>query len=171
MNIIIRHAEADDYQALTEVFKQPGVIYGTLRLPFPSSELWRERLNNKQPGSYSLVACVEERVVASLGLVSQQNQRLHHIGDIGMAVHDEWQGKGVGSALLAAATDMADNWLGLLRLELTVYTDNEAAITLYQKYGFEIEGTLRRAAFRAGEYVDCYCMARLHQRLVLDKAG
>jgi putative acetyltransferase len=60
-----------------------------------------------------------------------------------MGVRDDWQGKGVGSALMRAALDLADNWLGLRRLELNVHADNERAIALYRKFGFEIEGTHR----------------------------
>jgi putative acetyltransferase len=41
-----------------------------------------------------------------------------------------------------------------------VYTDNEPAVRLYKKFGFEIEGTLKKYAYRDGEYVDVYAMAR-----------
>ena len=51
---------------------------------------------------------------------------------------------------MQAALDLADNWLNLTRLELEVYTDNEAAIQLYKKFGFTIEGTLAQYAFRMG---------------------
>jgi putative acetyltransferase len=51
----------------------------------------------------------------------------------------------------------------LTRLDLQVYTDNAAAIHLYEKYDFEIEGTLRRFAFRDGKYVDSYMMARVRE--------
>lgn len=78
-----------------------------------------------------------------------------------MAVHDDWQGKGCGTALLAAALDIADNWMDLRRIELQVFTDNEPAQRLYERSGFEIEGTLKRFAFREGEYADVYAMARL----------
>ncbi|MGB3634406.1 MAG: GNAT family N-acetyltransferase [Rubrobacteraceae bacterium] len=53
-------------------------------------------------------------------------------------MRDDWQGKGVGSALLEAALDLADNWLGVTRVRLQVYTDNKAGITLYERFGFEI---------------------------------
>lgn len=76
-------------------------------------------------------------------------------------MRDDWQGKGVGSALMQAMIDLADKWLNLTRLELTVYTDNEAGIALYKKFGFEIEGTHRKFAFRDGEFVDAYAMARV----------
>ena len=76
-----------------------------------------------------------------------------------MAVRDDWQGRGVGTALMEAALDLADNWLNLARIELNVYTDNEIGIALYERFGFEIEGTHRRYAFRNGVYVDAYSMA------------
>ena len=79
-----------------------------------------------------------------------------------MAVYDEWHHQGVGSALLQAAISLADNWLHLLRLELTVYTDNKVAVRLYRKHGFFIEGTHRAFALRDGKYVDAYAMARIH---------
>jgi putative acetyltransferase len=78
-----------------------------------------------------------------------------------MGVHDDWQGRGVGSALLAACVEMADKWLNLRRLELEVYVDNEPAIRLYERFGFEREGRLREHAFRDGRYVDSFLMARL----------
>jgi putative acetyltransferase len=84
------------------------------------------------------------------------------VGDVGMAVRDDRQGRGVGTALLRAAIELADGWLNYQRLELWVYTDNLAALHLYRKFGFAIEGTCRAYAFRDGTYVDAYAMARLH---------
>jgi len=63
--------------------------------------------------------------------------------------------------LLAAAIDLADNWLNYTRIELTVYTDNDVALALYRKFGFEVEGTLKSYAFRGGRYIDAYTMARI----------
>lgn len=58
--------------------------------------------------------------------------------------------------------ELADNWLGLKRIELNVYTDNAAGVHLYEKYGFVIEGTARRFAVQGGDWVDAHYMARLH---------
>ena len=111
------------------------------------------------------MACVEDEVVGSLGLeTSPTRWRMRHVATIGMAVRDDWQGRGVGTALMEAALDLADNWLGTTRVELTVYTDNAAAIALYEKFGFEIEGTHRHYAFRNGAYADSYSMARILNR-------
>jgi putative acetyltransferase len=161
MEITVRHAEPEDYRALHHIFSGRRAIAGTLQMPFPQVESWRERLAEPPEGS-SLVACVEGEVVGELSLhTSPTRWRMRHVGSIGMAVRDDWQGRGVGTALMEAALDLADNWLNLTRIELRVYTDNAAAIALYEKYGFEVEGTHRRLAFRNGEYVDGYSMARI----------
>ncbi|HET6971680.1 MAG TPA: GNAT family N-acetyltransferase, partial [Phenylobacterium sp.] len=77
------------------------------------------------------------------------------------AVHDAWAGRGVGTALMAAVVDLADNWLQVRRLELSVYADNARAIALYERFGFEREGLNRDYAWRNGAFVDSIAMARL----------
>jgi putative acetyltransferase len=68
---------------------------------------------------------------------------------------------------MSAMVDLADNWLNVSRLELTVYTDNVRAIALYRKFGFAIEGTHKAYALRNGEYVDAHFMARLKAKPVV----
>jgi putative acetyltransferase len=166
VEIHIRSAEPDDYEGFYEVYRRSRAFAGTLQLPFPSKEMWRQRLANPDPGVYNLVAVAEGKVIGSLGLHTSSRPRKKHVGYIGIGVHDEWQGKGVGTALLKAAVEMADHWLNLTRLELEVYTDNEAAIHLYEKFGFELEGTKRKDAFRDGRYVDSHVMARLRPEAI-----
>jgi putative acetyltransferase len=162
----IRRAEVTDYEALLQIFTGPQVIWGTLQLPFPSAELWKKRLADSPEGVFNLVACVGQEVMGHLGLHTFPNwPRRRHVGQVGMAVRDDWQGKGAGSALMQAALDLADKWLNLARLELEVYTDNEPGIRLYKKFGFLVEGTLIQFAFRDGEFVDVYTMARLKPKI------
>jgi L-phenylalanine/L-methionine N-acetyltransferase len=158
--IVIRAREPRDIEALNEIHNCPGVIAGTLQLPYRSLE-WRKEWLAPNANMHHLVAEIEGRVVGSLGLHLATSPRQRHMAGVGMTVHDDFQGQGVGAALLAAILDLADNWLGLRRVELHVYTDNAPAIHLYKKFGFEIEGTARHYAFRAGQYVDAYAMARL----------
>lgn len=163
--ITIRHSTPDDAAALVRIFTGRRALLGTMQIPYTSEEARRKRLSELAPGTYSLVAEVEAEVVGQLTLHTYPNSpRRRHSGDLGMAVHDDWQGQGVGTALMAACLELADNWLNLSRVELTVYTDNEPAIRLYTKFGFEIEGTLRRYGFRDGRFVDAYIMGRLRLR-------
>ena len=76
-------------------------------------------------------------------------------------VRTDCQGQGIGTALLEAVLDLADNWLMLRRVELEVYADNQRAVRLYEKFGFEAEGRRREAAVKNGAYVDLMVMARL----------
>jgi L-phenylalanine/L-methionine N-acetyltransferase len=133
----------------------------TLGLPFSPKGPWRERLKEERDGEVSLVACVGTEVVGHLALYPYPEPRRRHPGHFGMAVRDDWRRQGVGTKLMEAALDLADNWLGLTRLDLRVFAANEAAMGLYRKFGFEVEGTHRRFALRAGEYAGALVMARL----------
>ena len=169
----IRHAEPSDYEAVAATMASPKAYAGTLQLPMPSLERWRERMATPDPNAMFLVAEVREpdvdastfEVVGNLGLDPfGLSRRRRHAMALGMAVRDDWQGRGVGAALMAAAIDRTDNWMHVLRIELTVYTDNEAACALYKRFGFVIEGRHRAYALRDGVYVDAFAMARLHPR-------
>ena len=162
MKIFVRHAEPDDYEAIHRIYTGPRATAGTLQLPLQSVEYVRRRFSESPEGLYHLVACVEGEVVGHLGLETfPARPRRRHVGEIGMAVRDDLQGRGVGTALMEVALGLADNWLNLTRVELTVYVDNAAGVALYRKFGFEVEGTHRRYAFRNGHYVDAHSMGRL----------
>jgi putative acetyltransferase len=155
---MIRASEPEDIPALTEVFNQPRVLWGTMQLPF-TSVAQRSRKYENRPDTH-LVAVIDGKVIGTLGLVLQQGRRAH-AATLGMAVHDAYAGRGAGTALMAAAVEQADRWLGLKRIELSVWTDNARAIALYERFGFEREGLFRGYAFRDGAYVDAVSMARL----------
>ena len=159
MKVDIRAARVDDYRDIYEVLSCPTVVRNTLQLSYVSLDR-RQYLENLEPGHQVLVAEIEGRVIGELGLHQQRNRR-KHVATLGMGVHDDFQGKGVGTRLLQAVLDLADNWLNLKRVELQVYTDNAEAVHLYEKFGFIIEGTHKADAFREGEYVDAYSMARV----------
>ena len=170
MSIHIRHAEPGDYEALYQLYSQPQVIHGTMGIPYPSLESWEKRLTDTANDLCNLVALLDNAVVGHAVLCSKSTSpRRRHAATLGIAVHDQYHGKGVGKALMHALLDLADNWLNLARIELNVFSDNQHAIALYQKYGFEIEGTHRAFAFRAGQYADGLSMARLSPALKQSK--
>src|SRR5215475_2017088 len=164
MNVQIRHATPADYEAVTRIFSGPKAIWGTFQIPFTSPEVWRKRLSEPEPGLVVLLACQEGDVVGMLGLHTHpQTPRRAHAASIGMAVRDDRQSKGVGTALMKAAVELADQWLNLTRLELNVFTDNEPAVRLYQNFGFELVGTLPHFAYRHVQLIDAYVMGRLRR--------
>jgi L-phenylalanine/L-methionine N-acetyltransferase len=162
--IAIRSRELSDGDALAAMALQRSVMYHTLQMPYQSPEVWRKRASDTSPSLHSLVAEIDGMVVGEITLQLASAHRKRHSAEIGMMVHEGYRGRGVGRTLMEAILDLADNWLNLRRIELHVYVDNEAAIYLYERFGFVKEGTLRDLAFRDGEYVDAYAMSRIRQR-------
>lgn len=161
MPVFIRHAEASDIAQIKTIYDQPSVYANTLQLPFQSVANWQEKLNKSSAYFYNLVAEADSVVVGQLGLEVCANPRRRHVAELGMAVAEAYQGQGIGSALVRAALDLADNWLNIHRLELKVYSNNEVAIALYERFGFEIEAELADYAFQYGSYINALIMARI----------
>jgi putative acetyltransferase len=167
MTLSIRRASVKDAAAMARHMSDPAVFGGLLQLPYPSEEMWQKRLTDGAAALNADVLLVAEQdgeLVGHVGLngAGAHNARRRHVMGLGISVAREAQGQGVGTALMTALCDYADRWAGVLRIELTVYTDNEVALRLYRNFGFEIEGTMRAYALRDGEFVDTYAMARLH---------
>ncbi|MBD0347782.1 MAG: GNAT family N-acetyltransferase [Thermoleophilia bacterium] len=105
----------------------------------------------------TLVAVAGAEIIASLHIERSR----FGFGEIGMAVAREWRGRGVGSALLAAAIEWARE-RGLHKLSLSVFPHNAAAIALYRKFGFVEEGRRIKHYRRAsGELWDTLDMGLL----------
>lgn len=128
--IVIRHAETRDYEAIRQIHAQPEVYCNTLQVPHPSDHMWQERLADR-PGIKQLVACIDGDVVGHLTIDVQQHPRRSHVADFGICVDSRWKNRGVASALMREMIEMCDNWLRVDRIELTVFVDNAPAIKVY----------------------------------------
>ncbi|ASV85312.1 acetyltransferase domain protein [Ochrobactrum quorumnocens] len=139
----------------------PKFRAGTSRLPFTRVANTRQWLSNLKDKHIVIVATLDGKIVGSCDIRRADGRRIH-AGTIGIGVHDDYHGQGIGTGLMREIIDVADNWLNLQRLDLTVFADNLHAIQLYENFGFEREGVLRSDAFRDGQFVDCILMGRLH---------
>lgn len=160
--VTIRAIRPDDVVDITALHNRPLVQRGTLRMPFQRESFFQNRIDNLPPGNTWLVADTEGAVVGEAGLMVRGGRQAHR-GDLFCAVHDEFWGRGIGRALCVALLDVADNWLGLRRIQLEAYIDNARAIALYRTLGFEDEGVLRADSMRDGALIDTLVMARLRQ--------
>jgi putative acetyltransferase len=166
VTIAIRRARIEDAGAIARLMGDPAVYPGLMQMPYVSEEAQRARLaDGLAPGKADVLLVAERggELVGSSGMhpVGPSPRRRHAMA-IGISVRADVQGQGVGSALMQAMCDIADRWIGLLRLELSVYVDNARAIALYRRFGFEIEGRHRGYVLRDGAFVDAFAMARLH---------
>jgi L-phenylalanine/L-methionine N-acetyltransferase len=169
--IVIRAAEPADAAEMSALMGSPGVFEGTLQMPEAAVASRVDMLSKTDPNNIRLVAVLEGTpsgapcIAAHGGLFTPHaSLRRMHARGLGITVGKDFQGLGLGDRLMHRLLDWADNWAGVLRVELTVFTDNTRAIALYQRHGFVQEGVLRAYGLRGGEYVDAFSMARLHPK-------
>ncbi len=166
MDFFIRPVKEGDGYGINELRRMPGVFENILGIPSERVKRNEDYILSMDSNVHSFVAVLgeqnkEEKIIGMAGLTVYSNPRMRHSGGIGIMIHKDFQNKGVGTKLMEALIDIADNWLMLLRVELCVFCDNERAIALYKKFGFEVEGIKKKASIRKGEYIDELMMARV----------
>jgi RimJ/RimL family protein N-acetyltransferase len=141
---------------LFEAVAAEGTWIGT-ELPIDRAER-RPRLEKVAEGTAAYLGAFEgDALVGQLGL----HIAPYGVADLGMMVSAEWRGRGVGSALLTAAIDWART-SDAHKISLQHWPHNERARALYERFGFEQEGYLRRHYRRRnGELWDAVVMGLL----------
>jgi RimJ/RimL family protein N-acetyltransferase len=117
------------------------------------------RAVRRYPHAAVLVAEAEDgRVVGRLSIARDQHPASRHVADLGLMVEAAHRRRGIGRALLEAGVEWARS-AGVTKLELHVFPWNEAAIALYEDFGFVREGLRRKHYRRGDEFVDAILMA------------
>jgi ribosomal protein S18 acetylase RimI-like enzyme len=120
-------------------------------------EFIAEGLRNGVP---RVVAKAEGNLVGWCDIQTGWHHTLRHCGSLGMGVLPEFRGQGLGQRLLENCIAIARQ-AGVTRVELEARSDNERALSLYRRMGFEFEGVKRRGMQVDGEYKDTTAMALL----------
>ena len=82
-------------------------------------------------------------------------EREKHIGTLGLILHKDYRGEGLGEQLLKTTIEEAKSALSGLRIiELSVFGNNHVAQSLYKKVGFKEWGKLPGGLLYKGEYID-----------------
>lgn len=108
-----------------------------------------------------LVAEVNQEIIGLMNVCASRKSRLRHIADFGISIKKDYWSKGIGSKMMEAMLEWARDKGIIRKINLTVNTDNKVAIALYKKYGFKIEGTIRRHSLINGKFYDSYSMGLL----------
>jgi RimJ/RimL family protein N-acetyltransferase len=161
--IVVRRASPGDAGALVELAESVGsepegwlISDGTWRTAGEERRFLRALRRYSDAAVF--VAEVPEGIVGRLSLGRDPHPASRHVADLGLMVDATHRRRGVGSALLREAIDWARQ-SDVRKLELHVFPHNEAALALYESFGFRREG-LRRGHYRRGEeYVDAVLMA------------
>ena len=148
----IRLMTIEDYEAVHALWM---TIKGFAIRSIDDSEEGVERFLARNPDT-STVAEVDGKIVGAI-LCGHDGRRgcLYHV-----CVHPDYRRRGIGDAFF----DRLDAWArenGVVRLELTVECANTAAVALYEKHGFAVEGRREKSMKVNGELVDEYYMAKI----------
>ena len=161
--VSIRPPLPADLPQLHQLSIHPAVGRTTMQIPSTEFPPFQAHRQPHRKGLYRYVAVVDEQVVGQAALHAYDKPQQAHSASLGMMVAPTHWGIGIGSKLMAALLELADNWLNLKRVDLEVNTDNPGGIRLYQKFGFEIEGTKRFHTYGDGRWADSHTMARLRK--------
>jgi RimJ/RimL family protein N-acetyltransferase len=86
-------------------------------------------------------------------------------GDMGLWIGREHHGRGYGTEAVRLATRYAFERVGLHKLEATVFVGNDASRRIFEKNGFLLEGTIRRAVRKRGRFVDEWLFGILREEI------
>ena len=156
----VRAAEADDADAVTAVWAASGAEISPQYAPYPSHAAFRQALENMRADRRVLVAEADGQIVGVAELRLHEGRRAHS-ADLALVTRP--QAEAAQEALLAAALELGENWLQITRTVTYIYADRPAQTGWWLAHGFEIEGTLQRAAYRAGQMVGLHVLARLRE--------
>ena len=156
MNIIYREAETSDAGKFLEYCKRVGgesdnLTFGPEGLPFSISQTADYiRKVSGNPENAMILAFDEGELVGS-GVISSVSGRIRfaHRKELAITVRKDYWGKGIGSGIMNVLIDFAKK-SGAEVVELQVRSDNERAIALYEKFGFEKMGSYKKF-FKIGE--------------------
>jgi RimJ/RimL family protein N-acetyltransferase len=153
----VRRARTDDLDAMVTLFEGVAAEGRWIAAEVPLDRglrrrRLRERLDRRESGMF--VAEVDGEAIGQLVI----DLASFGVADLGMLVAAGWRGRGVGSALLGTGIEWARQ-AGAHKVALQVWPHNQAAINLYEKFGFQREGLLRRHYRRRnGELWDAVVM-------------
>jgi putative acetyltransferase len=161
--IVVRRAGPSDAPALVELAEDVGREEGRWIL---TSDAWRSvgeerrylRAARRHPDAAVYVAEVDGVVVGRLSLARDPHLASRHVADLGLMVAEPFRRQSVGRRLLEEAVAWA-RASGITKLELHVFPWNQAALRLYESFGFEREGYRKAHYERDDGYVDAILMA------------
>ena len=119
-------------------------------------------LDNIATNISQFVALDGSRVVGWADISPERAAAIKHCGSLGMGVVAEYRGQGIGERLLVACIQKAQR-NGISRIDLHVRIDNQNAIELYKKAGFQTEGVMTNSMLVDGTYYDALLMSLVTQ--------
>jgi RimJ/RimL family protein N-acetyltransferase len=163
----LRAIEPQDASRLNPMFNDPEVLAG-LTIAMPQSTLgfdeWSEAARRNESEIDLVIETREGEAIGACGLRGLNDR--NRSANLGIWIGRPHWGRGYGTDALRILCRFAFRHMNLQRVDLHVYANNPRGIRAYERVGFRLEGTLRRAQFVGGDYVDEHVMGLLAEELV-----
>ena len=148
-----------DYRDLRlEALKKEPAAFGSSyeEAKIASEDEWRDRIKN------ALFAIDQDKPVGMIVCVRETAIKNKHVANIyGVYVDEEYRGRGVGKKLMDAVLTQIQKQHNVIKIKVTVNPVQKAAVNLYQDYGFNIIGQLKKELFVEGKFYDELIMEKL----------
>ena len=149
--VTIRFLTANDKEALFQMFSSmssEALKWSMAPYTMEVIQRWINNIKNLIP----LVAEYNNRIVGYASIYKFQHPRRKGIGDLAIYLHQDFHNVGLGTAMMKKLLQLAKEHK-MHKLELYVVEDNKAAVALYKKFGFKIEGISKDSFFGSdGKY-------------------
>jgi len=158
--ITIRDASEDDAMVIKNIVNSVASEKYNV-VPERSREDWDEAIREiKSRNGLVIVAQVNGKIVGMAHLVGGKFEKNKHVGFLGILILKEFRRFGVGTVMMNYIMEWANKQRELKKISLTVFSTNKAAISLYRKFGFKIEGISRKQYKIEEKYIDEITMGK-----------
>lgn len=161
----IRKATASDAEKILQYCKAVGaesdnLTFGAegVSITIEKEQEYLESILHSDKQLY-LVAVDNNEIVGTAVFSGFAKVRLAHRGEISISVKKSMWGHHIGTRFMERIIDFAENVAKIEIISLEVRSDNERAIALYKKFGFQKIGTFKGFMKIDGKYVSCDIMA------------
>ena len=165
--VLYRNPVVEDAQEIVDFYNYVGGETSYLSFEkdeYPlnvESQIEDIKSTNASPINEMILAVADGKIVG-IGTINSSNKiKCRHCGELGIVVAKEYQGKGIGTTIIQKLIDWAKENGVTTRIQLDTRKDNEYAIRLYEKFGFEMEGCLRNQTLLNGTYYDLCVMGMM----------
>lgn len=161
---ILRSPIKEDAQAMIDYLNIIGgesdfITFGKneFSMSVEAEQDYIERVNSMN-SSKNVLIIIENEIVGIASITSVQKERMKHNGTLGISLRKKYWGIGLGSEIMVYLIDWAKSNKITKKINLLVREDNIRGVKLYEKFGFEKEGLLKKDICVNGIYYNTIAM-------------
>ena len=160
MNVTIRPATINDLPAILAIVNY-AILYSTANYNYDiqTIEIQSQWFFDKEKQNFPVVVAEINGLTIGYGTYGTFREKIGYQFTVEHSIYvsDNFIGKGIGKLLLAALIELAKNQK-LHAMVGAIDAENKASIAFHEKFGFEVAGNIKEAAFKFDKWLDLLFM-------------